>query len=396
FDTPGQDIALADVRLRTDRPAAISTPSMGGMDASINPQVADLGVDYDGARRSVQQTQGPSARQNAGAVSPPSGEEAIQTVRINGQAVPIGQPLSQATRAAMGAAPAATVDQPQSFEVAESRLNMAASDAAEIESAAPVKDPNAPFVRYAKAFENPEGKPTVSLIIGGLGINSRRTQTVINEMPAEVTLSFAPTAQNLQLWINRARRDGHEVLVELPMEPYEYGRSGPHPQVLQVNASLETNAARLARTLAKARGYIGVMNYQGDKFATAPAAAAPVFDVLADKGVAFIEDGALARSVFSTLAQERPMAFGAAQSWIDARPDAEEIERQLLVLEAKALEEGASLGTGMAFPMTIDMANAWISRLDEKGLVLAPASHYVKTRNASGQAERLALNTQGG
>ncbi|MEM8616759.1 MAG: hypothetical protein AAGF20_07470, partial [Pseudomonadota bacterium] len=46
FDTPGQDIALADVRLRTDRPAAISTPSMGGMDASINPQVADLGVDY--------------------------------------------------------------------------------------------------------------------------------------------------------------------------------------------------------------------------------------------------------------------------------------------------------------------------------------------------------------
>ena len=59
----------------------------------------------------------------------------------------------------------------------------------------------------------------MSLVLGGLGINYTHTRSAIDELPPEVTLSFAPHASGLQTWINRAREAGHEVLIELPLEP---------------------------------------------------------------------------------------------------------------------------------------------------------------------------------
>jgi polysaccharide deacetylase 2 family uncharacterized protein YibQ len=57
---------------------------------------------------------------------------------------------------------------------------------------------------YRKPFSE-TGKPKVALVVGGLGLNARITQRAIDELPAEVTLSFVPYAENLQGWINILR-----------------------------------------------------------------------------------------------------------------------------------------------------------------------------------------------
>ncbi len=299
-------------------------------------------------------------------------------VRINGRLVQPGQSLSQVSGLS---------DQPVAATVSTATV-----------AAQPSPQPAGPqtqFERYARAFENSEGKPTISIIVGGLGINRGRTNAAINELPPEITLSFAPTTSNLQTWINRARAAGHEVLIELPMEPYDYGRESPHPQVLQVGAGRETNARRLNRVLSRARSYTGVMNYQGGKFATSADAAGPVFDALEQKGLAFFEDGSLSRSVFSEMAASEGVPFGKAVAWIDARPEGDEISKQLMRLEAEATEKGASLGMGISYPVTIDLLKEWSTRLEAKGFVLAPASHFARQSSTSGQIKMAALDQQG-
>jgi hypothetical protein len=179
------------------------------------------------------------------------------------------------------------------------------------------------------------------------------------------------------------------------MEPYDYGRQRPHSQVMKADLSADENTRRLASLLARTTGYVGVMNYMGDKFATNTDAVDPVLAALSDKGVAMFEDGRLVRSDFEKSARKANLAFGKATSWIDARPGADEISQQLLILESTALEQGSALGTGMPFPVTFDILKEWLPTLEAKGIALAPASYYAKQSLGAGQIRQAQLDPQG-
>lgn len=317
----------------------------------------------------------------SGAMSQPPSAEALGSlgvsdegrqmrgIRINGQEVLPGQSLSA--------------------------VRSQHSDYSEGGAAGQLAHSGTPFEKYARPFENPDDHPTVSIIVGGLGINWTRSMSAIEELPPEVTLSFAPSAPNLSAWIRRARAAGHEVLIELPMEPYDHGRARPHPQILRTDAAASQNVRNLGILLAKGTGYAGVVNFQGDKFATQPDAIAPILEHLSANGLAFFGDGHLAGSGLRTAGQVEGLIFGQAATAIDARPEAAEIETQLLLLEAEALEHGASMGSAMPFPITIDLLKDWFERLDQQGILIAPATHFARRNGTSGQIEVAELSPQG-
>ena len=353
FDEAPEDAPQLNPRLPGYQQAL--GPSQAPQTAPASPAAEpDLGVEYQDAR--------PVAAVTTTNNTP-------KGIRINGRTVLPGQTYSQVSQ----------------IQVAS---------AAPVETA-PVISENAPLARYARPFDNVDGKPTVSIIVGGLGTNPSRTRAAIKELPPEVTLSFAPTTDNLRGWVRQARRAGHEVLIELPMEPYDYGRQRPHSQVMKADLSADENTRRLASLLARTTGYVGVMNYMGDKFATNTDAVDPVLAALSDKGVAMFEDGRLVRSDFEKSARKANLAFGKTTSWIDARPGADEISQQLLILESTALEQGSALGTGMPFPVTFDILKEWLPTLEAKGIALAPASYYAKQSLGAGQIRQAQLDPQG-
>ena len=65
-------------------------------------------------------------------------------------------------------------------------------------------------------------RPKIAILLGGMGLNQQLTQKAIKELPGDVTLGFAPYGENLQAQVNRARAEGHEVMLQLPMEPVGY------------------------------------------------------------------------------------------------------------------------------------------------------------------------------
>ena len=369
FDDDGGIAPNLNPRLPGDRGSARTVMASLTPDTGANAAQPDLGVEYAGT----------VTRPATNVTATPVRASTSDTIRINGTSVPLGQSYNQVLNG----------------EPAQPAPQLASATLLAEPEKPQTSRPKTRFERYSRAFENTSGKPTISIVVGGLGINRGRTQAVIDELPPEVTLSFAPTTTNLQSWVNRARRAGHEVLIEVPMEPYEYGKARPHPQILQVAAGTQTNTRRLSTLLSRVNGYAGVMNYQGGKFATSADAAGPVFGVLKQKGLAFFEDGSLSRSVFETTAAREGVIFGQAGAWIDARPEADEIENQLMMLEVQALEDGASMGMGMSYPVTVDILKEWTVRLEAKGLVLAPASYYAKRSVPAGQIKVAALDPQG-
>jgi len=246
-------------------------------------------------------------------------------------------------------------------------------------------DGRRPDEAYARAHA-PRTGPVVALIVGGLGMSERLTLEAIETLPPEVTLSFAPYANDLQGWIDRARAAGHEVLIELPMEPFDYPNNDPGPHTLLADASEAENARRLAWLLSRSAGYAGVINYQGARLGAAPAPLSQIFARLEARGLTMFHDGAGRRQVIEAAGREANARLVLADRVIDADPSPESVETRLLELEALALQNGSALGSGFAYPVTVDAAAAWAEGLSRRGYVLAPASHVARLRrdDASG------------
>ena len=227
-------------------------------------------------------------------------------------------------------------------------------------------DGRVPAQAYARPFR-PNGKPRVALIVGGLGLNAVTTRAAIERLPGEVTLSFVPYAEGLQGWIDLARAQGHEVMIEIPMEPTGYPDNDPGPQTLLASGTPDDIAARMNWLLGRATGYFAVTNYLGDRFVTSDNGMGAFLSILRQRGLAFLDDGS---------ARRRPGAWARASADIivDETQTPASIIAQLNALEANAKARGAALGTGFSYPVTVEAAARWTAGLDARGLQLAPAS----------------------
>lgn len=236
-------------------------------------------------------------------------------------------------------------------------------------------------VRVSEAYARPAGLtlatatlPKVALVVGGLGISETATRNAIENLPPEVTLSFAPYGRNLQRWIDQARASGHEVLLELPMEPYDYPANDPGPYTLLTSLEAGDNLERLSWLMSRFTGYFGVSTYQGAKFTADNAAMEPVLEALGSRGVMYVDAGVSPRSVGPELAQDLGLSWTKGTRTVDPSLTPRSIDTALSDLAQQARQEGAAVGFGSGFPVTVERIRQWTETLGDQGLVLVPVS----------------------
>jgi hypothetical protein len=88
------------------------------------------------------------------------------------------------------------------------------------------------YARPVPAEQLLSDMPKVALLIGGMGLNAELTRATVEALPPEISLAFAPYGENLQQQANAARARGHEVFLQLPMEPFGYPSIDPGPRTL--------------------------------------------------------------------------------------------------------------------------------------------------------------------
>ena len=224
------------------------------------------------------------------------------------------------------------------------------------------------------------GKPRIVVIIGGMGISQTSTQRAIEKLPPDVTLAFAPYGGSLDRWSARARKAGHEVLLQVPMEPFGYPETKPGPHTLLTSAKAKQNADSLKWTLSRMTSYTGVMNYMGARYLGNSGAVKPFLSELTNRGLMFVDDGTSEGSQTMAVGAEVGAHVVSADIIIDRVRSRRQIGRSLEFLEKKARADGIAIGVASAFRTSIDEIARWIIEAEKRGFAVVPASAALATR----------------
>jgi polysaccharide deacetylase 2 family uncharacterized protein YibQ len=243
-------------------------------------------------------------------------------------------------------------------------------------------DGRRPFDAYAGAWSGSRGAK-VALVIGGLGLSQTGTQAAIETLPAEVTLGFASAGNSLSRWMQSARQKGHEIVMQIPLEPFDYPAVNPGRNTLEVDGDPEKNLDNLRWALSRTTNYTGVMNHMGGRFVAERDAMIPVMQELGKRGLLYLDDGTSARSVAPELALGNAVPFAAGDGIIDGVRERGAILKQLDQLEATARARGSAIGIGSAFDLTVDAVTSWVAEAKKRGIEIVPVSAVASDPEAS-------------
>jgi hypothetical protein len=228
------------------------------------------------------------------------------------------------------------------------------------------------WLRYSRPFDANDRRPRVAVIVSELGLSSAATTAAIQQMPADISLAFSPYADSLDHWIGLARAAGHEVLLNLPMEPINFPANDPGPRALLTSLSAQQNLERLDWVLGRINGYVGVTNHMGSRFTTMPEAIKPVLSAINDRGLMFVDSRASTRSIAAKLASDIGLPRAINDRQIDQEASRSAIDNRLTEIERIARENGSAVAMAQPYPVSLERLREWLPTLETKGLVLAP------------------------
>lgn len=242
--------------------------------------------------------------------------------------------------------------------------------------------------RAAVVYARPPGglpggaKPVarIALVVGGFGLNDGASADALAKLPPATTLAFAPYGRDLERQVARARAAGHEVLLQVPMEPFDYPANDPGPHTLTTAGKSQDNLDRLHWLMTRFQGYVGVVNFMGAKLTADEAALAPLMREIGARGLGFIDDGSSPRSLAAKVGPGVKTATARADAVLDAAARADAIDKELARLESVARERGYALATASALPVTLDRVGRWAKGLEARGILLVPASTAFEPR----------------
>ena len=373
---------------------------------SSEQPAAEAASDTAEATPSPDETEEP-ADSASGETAPDVMQPAASTDEVNGQATELAsqtQPSEQVSETPEPPAPPQATEQespPADFE-AETAANEAPTEepapepaqeavqqafrAPEPPRADQTVDEAAPaWQRFSAYFLEEDNRPRVAIVMTGLGMSEGVTEAAIRSLPPEVSLSFSPYAHNLANWIGLARVNGHEVLLDLYMEPSTYPFDDPGPQAIMTVLNEAENRKRFDWVLSRGNSFVGLTGRMGSRLLARQESLSPVLQDIAEQGLLFVDDRATAGSLGFDLARELEIPAAYSEDMID-EPSANRaaIDAKLNRVERLALTKGAAVALAQPYPVTIERLNVWIAELAERGVVLAPISAVVNRQPPPG------------
>lgn len=272
------------------------------------------------------------------------------------------------------APPAAPAPEPPAQSVPVDAMLLEATASGRLPTIAP--DGRQPWRYYARAFSDPLNRPRIAVVITGMGLNAVASEAAIDRMPGDVAFAFSPYADIAKL-TEMARRDGHEFLLSLPLEPLNYPQHDPGPYTLLTALSERENVARMEWVMGRAEGYVGMVGEFGSRFTTRTANMLPVLEQVKKRGIMFIDAAASQESIVMRVGRDLAIARAVNDRTIDADANRAAIDAQLAQAERQAKAMGQTVIFASPHLVTLDRLAEWLPTLGKKGLTLAPVTAIV-------------------
>jgi len=237
-------------------------------------------------------------------------------------------------------------------------------------------DGKRPMDQYARPWSGTRGT-RIAIVLSGLGLSQTGTQRAIKQLPEEITFAFAASGNSLQRWMQDARRGGHEILLQVPLEPFDYPANDPGPDTLLTSKPVVRNIESLHRSMGEITNYTGIMNYLGGRFLADPKAMEPVMRDIGKRGLLFLDDGTSAQSKTAAVAKGTELPYAFADLQLDSQVDVNTILQKLDELERIARRNGQAIGVASAFDESIDAISKWSEEAAMRGIEIVGVAALV-------------------
>lgn len=232
---------------------------------------------------------------------------------------------------------------------------------------------------YARKYERKGSEPMIAIIITGLGQNKIVTNAAI-KLDENIALSFMPYAKDAASWASAARRAGHEVLIDLPLEPSNYPASDPGPYGLFATKNTHENASRLQWLMSRFQGYIGFVSPQNEVFTSNDETFTALLQSLVNRGLMMVIGRAPAKTSTKQIIDTTATPNILVDVLLDEELSAAAIQTRFSTLQKIANKRGYAVALAQGYPLTIQQIGLWTATLEKQGVVLAPISFVTSVK----------------
>lgn len=194
--------------------------------------------------------------------------------------------------------------------------------------------------------------PRIAIIIDDMGYHQTMGGELL-DLDLDLTFSFLPQAPFTQEQEERAWKMGRDILVHMPMEPWD-STLDPGPGALYLDTPVERIFSTVEDYLTHVPHAIGVNNHMGSKFTADRQAMHEVLLVVREKGLFFVDSVTDSGSVGADEAGKMGIKTGRRHVFLDNSQTREDICRQLKRLVAYAKKHGTGIGIGHPNRATIN------------------------------------------
>lgn len=234
----------------------------------------------------------------------------------------------------------------------------------------PVSEPAEALLDPSQFRRSPppdDGRPRIAIVMRGLGVSQNLTAQAIARLPADISLGLNAYGRDLQKDADTARAAGHEVFLDVPVEPRGFPANDAGPQALLSTLGATENAARLRWSMGQFTGYPGVVFAASSPVLGSPEAVRPLLEGAAKANLAWAHVGV---SGF----EGAPVSGIEIAMQVDADLTSPGIQAALTRLEGLARQRGSAAGLANATPISLDVLATWTAGLEARGFVLVPLS----------------------
>ncbi len=221
--------------------------------------------------------------------------------------------------------------------------------------------------RYYEPSVNTE-RPSIALVLTGLGLEKAWTDHVLTTLKRKSTFVFSPYSSNLEAHLQQAANSGHQVLIALPMESYNFPNPDSGPLTVLTGVKAEENIEKMKAVLGKVPKGTGIIGEYGSRFTASQPDLEPVLKEIKNRGSLFIDPNSSLYSQVQPTCAALNMTCHKVDLTLPLSTHSTELNEFFKKIIQSAKENGTIIVSVPAIPAFIDYLLEWTDTLEKNGI----------------------------
>jgi polysaccharide deacetylase 2 family uncharacterized protein YibQ len=227
-----------------------------------------------------------------------------------------------------------------------------------------------PSVKYA-------GAPRLAIVIDDIGFRDVIDRLFFT-LPAKVTFSVLPYGPTSRETAELARRDGHEIMLHLPMEPINMRDHDPGKGKLLLAMSDEQIRQIVEQDMVQVPDIAGVNNHMGSAFTQDMDKMRVALEPLKGRGLFFLDSMTIGKSIAYKAAKLAGLRAAVRNIFLDYNADLETVRRQVELAGRIARAQGQAIAIGHPFQTTFQALQEGLPKLLADGIEITTVGELAK------------------